>query len=97
MKNKWQLFFALVVLFQLAVPAKMIWDQEYVLAEGQSFRFKTRAYDPNDPFRGKYIRLAFEADILEGNYLSTEGWERGDQVCVWLENDADGFAKIQRI
>ena len=64
MLNKRYLFagFILVALLQLFVPANMIWQEEGTIQEGTEFHFKVAPVDPNDPFRGKYISLAFEAD-----------------------------------
>ncbi|SDQ19988.1 GDYXXLXY domain-containing protein [Flagellimonas zhangzhouensis] len=87
--------FALVVLAQLFVPAKMIWDQEDVLRSGNEFKFKTAPVDPNDPFRGKYITLSFDHNTVEVE--NTEDWYRGDEVYAIISNGKDGFARIQSI
>ncbi|MEM9917123.1 MAG: GDYXXLXY domain-containing protein [Bacteroidota bacterium] len=94
MKNRLWLFFALVVLLQLAVPAKMIWDQEVILKEGETFKFKTRPYDPHDPFRGKYVRLQFDNTELV-SYVND--WEKGDKAFVLLTKDEQGYAQVLEV
>ncbi|PRX56358.1 GDYXXLXY domain-containing protein [Flagellimonas meridianipacifica] len=87
--------FILMVLVQLFIPAKMIWDNEDVLETGKEFKFKTAPIDPNDPFRGKYIFLDFDNTTVE--IPRDHGWHRGDAVYVSIEEDSDGFAAIDSI
>ncbi|GLU42962.1 GDYXXLXY domain-containing protein [Allomuricauda sp. NBRC 101325] len=87
--------FALVVLAQLFVPAKMIWDQEDVIRTGTEYKFKTAPVDPNDPFRGKYITLSFDHNTVEVE--KTEDWHQGDEVYAIISNGKDGFAHIDSI
>ena len=87
--------FILMVLFQLYVPVKMIFNNEAVIAEGKEFKFRTAPIDPNDPFRGKYITLAYEANSF--NVPDASGWEQGDNIFVSLVEDSAGFAKIQSV
>lgn len=86
------ILFAVMVLAQLAVPFKMIFDREKVLSEGKTFKFKTAPIDPSDPFRGKYVTLNF----AENNFEVSDGetWHNGQSVYVLLAADVDGFAKI---
>lgn len=77
---------------QLFVPSKMIMDHESILEKGNEFRFKTAPIDPGDPFRGKYIRLNFDA--TEFDVGKETDWESRETVFVILENDEKGFAKI---
>jgi len=95
-KNKVFLIFLVVVLAQLFVPAKMIWDREVVIDEGTVFKFKTAPIDPYDPFRGRYVRLNFDIDRYETTF-STGGWKRGEDIYVTLTTDSLGFAKIAAI
>ena len=87
--------FILVVIAQLGVPAKMIWDREDVLKTGILFRFKTAPVDPNDPFMGKYIYLNFEDNSIV--IPKEEEWLPGELIYVSLHNDTSGFAKIKSI
>ena len=87
--------FILVALAQLYVPAKMILDRENILTSGIDFKFKTAPIDPNDPFRGKYISLQYENNVIE---IQNEGdWLSGEDIYVILANDSNGFAKIESV
>lgn len=86
--------FILMCLAQIFIPAKMIFQNENIISQGELFKFKTEPIDPNDPFRGKYIRLNFEASqftIID----STQNFRNAQNVYVLLENDAQGFAQIK--
>jgi len=85
----------LVALAQLYVPAKMILDREKVLAEGIEFKFKTAPIDPNDPFRGKYINLQYENNVIE--VQSKDVWVQYEDIYVILAKDNYGFAKIKSV
>lgn len=87
--------FLVMVLVQLFVPAKMIWNHEKTLVTGKVYKFKTRPIDPADPFRGKYIVLRFyESEYPVSN---PDDWEKGQSIFVLLSEDADGYAKIAGI
>lgn len=94
MLNKRYLFagFILVALVQLFVPANMIWQAEGTIREGNEFHFKVAPVDPNDPFRGKYISLAFEADEIT---VPGNNWAGFDEVYARIHKGKDGFAQIQ--
>lgn len=97
MKPKYLLVaaFAVVCLLQLGVPVSMILGRENVLEEGREFRFVTEPIDPNDPFRGKYVTLSFRDDFFETD--TTQLWENGERVFVWLREDEEGFARISNL
>ncbi|WP_299526347.1 GDYXXLXY domain-containing protein [Winogradskyella sp.] len=85
------LIFVIVVLVQLFVPAKMIFDREDILKTGTVYKFKTRPVDPSDPFRGKYITLNYEMDSAESKDIT---WQRGEKILVYIESDSLGYAKV---
>ncbi len=87
--------FLLMVLAQLYVPTKMIIDSETTLQKGQAYKFKTIPVDPNDPFRGKFIVLRYEANRFE--VPINKDFIEGQSVYVSLTNDADGYAQISAI
>jgi uncharacterized membrane-anchored protein len=91
-KNWLIILFAVMVLAQLFVPLKMIFDREKVLNEGKTFKFKTAPIDPSDPFRGKYVTLNFAVNSFQVN--DGESWREGQPVYVLLVEDTAGFAKI---
>jgi uncharacterized membrane-anchored protein len=87
--------FAAAVALQLAVPAMMIANREDAIENGAEYRFKTAPVDPNDPFRGKYVYLDFEA---ENQRVPTDLiWRRGEKVYVTFRADEGGFAVVDSI
>lgn len=88
------LIFMLVIVIQIFVPAKMIFDREDILKAGVVYKFKTQPIDPNDPFRGKYITLNYELN----SYKTIDStWKRGEEVFVYLEKDTFGFAQLKSV
>lgn len=93
MKNTALLLFLAMCLIQWFVPISMIFQQEETIQNGQAFKFKTRPIDPNDPFRGKYITLEYEADKI--SYNSPNDWQVGEPIFVKIKEDNAGFAIIE--
>jgi len=86
---RWVLF-GLMVLAQLFIAISMTTGYEEVIAQGREFRFRVAPADPNDPLRGRFMRLEF-ADI-EVPVDTTEKWGHNVPVVVFLNEDKDGFA-----
>ncbi|WP_457616425.1 GDYXXLXY domain-containing protein [Lutibacter sp.] len=93
MKHKKIFFYIFIViaLVQLYVPVQMILRKEKVLDEGVHFKFKTAPIDPSDPFRGKYVKLSFEANTI---IVNDKNWTRNEAVYVLIDADSLGYAKI---
>ena len=89
------LSFFLVVLVQLYVPSKMIWDREEVLRTGTEYKFRTAPIDPTDPFRGKYITLSFDKNTID--IPGGQDWIAGESIYVSITNDKNGIAKIEDV
>lgn len=87
--------FTAVAIIQLYVPAKMILDQETIIADGKEYKFRTAPIDPNDPFRGKYITLSFDENTIK--VADAADWVVGETVYALLATDDQGFAKIQSV
>lgn len=87
--------FILLCLAQLYLPLKMITDQEAVVSKGKAFRFKVAPLDPNDPFRGKYITLRYEANSIKVKNVNE--WLRNAKIYVLLKTDSQGYAAISSI
>jgi uncharacterized membrane-anchored protein len=87
--------FAIMVIAQIYVPASMIIQKESTLTSGIPYKFKTAPIDPNDPFRGKYITLGFDADRF--HVRDDETWQMGETVYVNLDTDSLGYAMIRSI
>jgi len=97
MKNKWLLvlLFVIVAGIQWIVPMQMMRDSQDTLTSGAKFKFRLAPVDPVDPFRGNYLDLNF--DISRVKVVAPPHWAAGDQVFVVLEEDANGFARVNRL
>jgi len=94
--NRWVIpAFILLCLAQLYLPLKIVADQERVVSKGKVFRFKVAPLDPNDPFRGKYITLRYEADSAKVKNVNE--WMRNSKVYVLLKTNSQGYAAISSI
>lgn len=87
--------FILVALVQIYIPAKIILDRNAVLNAGKEFKFKIAPIDPTDPFRGKYIDLNFNENMIE--IQNKENWSNGETLFILLKTDNNGFAKIESV
>lgn len=87
--------FVLMIIAQLYVPAKMIWDNERIWIHGTEHLLKTAPVDPNDIFRGKYIDLAFEATIIQ--VKDENDWEWGEEVFGVLSTDEEDFSYVSSV
>jgi uncharacterized membrane-anchored protein len=91
MKSKRWIFWIVLALVQLAVPASMIIKAERVKRLGAEVRLVLAPVDPEDPFRGRYMALSFE---IEREVLAKPLGLR-DDVPLFLELTVseNGFAK----
>lgn len=87
--------FALMVLAQWMVPAKMILDSEAVLTTGTEYKFRTEPIDPSDPFRGKYVTLRFNAQRYETDTLYK--FNEGQEAYALLGVDSAGYVEITNL
>ncbi len=97
MNNKYFLLiiFVFVAAAQIYVPASMILEREDILTTGKTFKFKTAPVDPNDPMRGKYITLSFDANSFKT--YGEQQFNQGENVFVHLKDDLEGFVEIENI
>ena len=86
------LIFVLTAFAQIFVPAKMIFDSEQNIWQGNEFLFRLRPVDPNDPFKGKYIMLYFEQNSFPVSDIEKK--KSGETVYVLLTKDKEGYAQI---
>lgn len=89
------ILFGLVVIVQLGVLIKMIWDSENVINSGTAFQFELQPIDPNDPFRGKFMTLNFEQSEFKTDTCHLINREQ--DAFVVIQNGQDGYAKIKSI
>lgn len=87
------IIFLCVVIAQILAPTKMIFDQENTIKKGKAYKFLTAPIDPNDPFRGKYIRMNYEINSFK---TKDSIWERNQEIFVYLK-DSLGFAIIETV
>jgi len=88
-KYIWPIF-GILVLAQLLVPIRMIWERESAIHKGEVLHLKTAPVDPADPFRGRYVRLNFEADHLKVRSQEHQ-LNQDQQVFVTYNKDTDGY------
>ena len=95
MKTKYLIIaFVVTALLQAAVPLKMIYDSEMTEREGIIYRFKTAPIDPTDPFRGKYVALAFACDTIA---TKDSVWAYNQKAYATIVNDSEGYAKVTAV
>lgn len=93
------LAFGAMVVLQLLLPAQTAFQFEQTLRKGEAFRFEVALVDPNDPFRGKYIRLDYpnlrqEISSYE-NSAELEQLTAGQTVYCSVQTDPiNGYAQI---
>jgi uncharacterized membrane-anchored protein len=95
MKTQKTLFilFVVVAIAQLLAPTKMIYDKEFTLKNGKAYKFITEPLDPNDPFRGKYIRMNYDINSIK---TKDSLWDRNQEIYVYLK-DSLGYAKLKTV
>lgn len=79
--------FIVFAVILLSVPLYLMINSERVLEDGHRHKIRLRAYDPFDPFRGKYLRLNYD-----NNVLCDENLEKGEAIYITLEKDSLGFS-----
>ena len=84
--------FVIVALAQLYIPAKMIYNHEATLSEGEKYKFKLRPIDPSDPVRGKYIVLHFENRTVDRP--TGVDWKREETIYLVPTRNDEGYAEI---
>ncbi|MDD9938834.1 MAG: GDYXXLXY domain-containing protein [Myxococcales bacterium] len=86
--------FGLLCAVQLFVAGSSIARHELALRRGTPYRFETAPVDPLDLFRGRYVQLRFEAEVVP---LPLPDALRGEHVYAVLSEDARGFARITKL
>ena len=76
--------FALLI---LSIPIYLMISSENVLENGHRHKIQLRAYDPFDPFRGKYLRLNYDNSVR-----CDYNMEKGDAIYITLEKDSLGYS-----
>ena len=97
--------FIVVVAAQWLITGQMIWKHEGMIKKGQVLRFESAPYDPEDPFRGRYISLNFKnsfyrkpkSSSLKDQRISDSAQALHQKVFVTFTNDSRGYAEISGI
>jgi len=87
MKTK-KLIFLLYAVIILLVPIYLVVKSERILTDGTLYKFKPQAYDPFDPFRGKFLRVNYDTDGITAD----DDIKEGDRVYVSIAIDGEGYA-----
>lgn len=82
-----KVFFFLFAAVILAVPLFLLFRSENILENGHLHKLRLQGYDPFDPFRGKYLRLNYDAVIPCDSTL-----DKGDEAYVLFREDSLGFS-----
>jgi uncharacterized membrane-anchored protein len=91
--------FGVLCLVQIAVPATMVVEHQRTIAAGKPWRFQTAPVDPNDPFRGRYVRLGFAA-ARDAIPMANSGMiyiAPDTRMYAELAAGSDGFAHLVRL
>ena len=96
MSKRWLILaFVLVAVAQLAVPVVLILQRAAILRTGRAYKFRTRPVDPADPFRGRYVQLAFDQN--HAPWRSHAELQHGQELFACVADGSDGFAVIQEV
>jgi len=89
------IFLTLLSAVQLIFLGDIMFDYETLAMKGRIYKFEIAPIDPNDPFRGKYINLSFEADDFPGPY--PKNFMEQSTLCLAISEDAEGFAYVSSV
>jgi uncharacterized membrane-anchored protein len=94
------------VVAQIVILAAMAVEREWVLAHGKTIFLRTAPIDPDDPMRGKYVRLNYEAGFVPrrlcrdgviawfGEKDERRRYRTDHRVYAQLELDQYGVARV---
>lgn len=87
--------FICLSIIQVITPLSMIAKREFVLKNGEQFKFKTVPIDPYDAFRGRYVALRIEENYVTA--IKDLRLNNGQMVYALIDVDNQGFAKFTTI
>lgn len=97
MQNRYvQITFALMVILQLTIPLKMIFDSENIIKNGDVHYLECMPVDPSDPFRGRYIDLRYKAENQAYKFDNWKQYSRGDILYASMAQNGD-YSEIVQI
>lgn len=86
------LFFAFAAII-LLVPVYVAVSSQNVLNNGKFYKFKPMAYDPFDPFRGKFLRVNYETNNIPTKF----DFEEDETAYVSIGVDEEGYAFFEEV
>jgi uncharacterized membrane-anchored protein len=93
--------FGLVALLQLTAAVLPSLRSEIAYAIGDEYRFKTMAYDPADPFRGRYLRFTIDTSTVDKaseQAIFPDPYQGYNQPCyLTIKTAADGLAYFDQV
>ncbi len=97
--------FAAAILLQLTATLSLLTytarTKHYAQKNGRIVNLACRAYDPYNPFKGRYVRLSFEEANVDKSKLDAESFEnqskRGDIYYLRMEEGADSLWTVRGI
>ena len=89
--------FAGLCLIQLSVCGFLIYRWELILRTGEAYRFKTKAVDPYDAFRGRFVAIQLEPDYIASDKpVDQRLLVSGATVYVTVTTGPDGLARFDQ-
>ena len=86
------------VVFQVGVLAYMGGEREYVLRTGKTVYLRTAPVDPQDAFRGDYVRLDYEISNIPAEYMRDGlkgAAKQGDRIYAVLDVDENQVGYVR--
>lgn len=86
------------VVFQLAVLGFMAAEREYIVRNGRTVYLRTAPVDPRDIFRGDYVALRYDINLIDGKLLrdglsSGAAWDLRKLPVYTVLTERDGVAE----
>lgn len=87
------LLFLLLAALQIGLSVYPSIRSEAALQSGQEYKFKTEAYDPADPFRGRYLQFRLDTAAVKNRLEIDDSRGAGQQICyLTIAVGSDGIA-----
>ena len=84
----------LLGLAQLVAPTWLVLQEELTLTQGHLHLFRLAPVDPTDPFRGRYMTLAFDAESTHYALSLPQPTENSCPLYAGVRRDPDGFSSL---
>lgn len=81
------------MILYLWFPFNMIWQTEKVLKNGTAYRFLLQPIDPYDAFRGRYIILNYNNELLPVQ----DSMNAFQEIYVTLGKDSLGYSRFESV